>query len=92
MPDQPTSMRLDLYVAGDTASSRRCVGDLEDLLVSKGIDKSGITVIDLFDEPDLAIENDILAIPTLVRQDPEPAIRIIGDLSDGCRVWNILKA
>ena len=43
-------------------------------------------VIDLIKTPQLAQNDQILAIPTLVRKLPEPIRKIIGDLSDRKRV------
>jgi circadian clock protein KaiB len=45
-----------------------------------------IEVIDLLQNPHLAREDQILAIPTLVRKLPEPLRKIIGDLSNKERV------
>jgi circadian clock protein KaiB len=45
-----------------------------------------IEVIDLFQNPQLAEGDQILAIPTLVRRLPEPVKKIIGDLSNTERV------
>lgn len=45
-----------------------------------------IEVIDLLKTPQLAKDDEILAIPTLVRRLPEPVCKIIGDLSDTERV------
>ena len=39
-------------------------------------------VIDVLTQPDLADEERILATPTLVKEDPAPVRRIVGDLSD----------
>jgi len=43
-------------------------------------------VIDLVETPRLAKDDQILAIPTLVRKLPEPVRKIIGDLSNTERV------
>lgn len=45
-----------------------------------------IEVIDLVKNPRLAKDDQILAIPTLVRKLPEPLKKIIGDLSNTERV------
>lgn len=39
-------------------------------------------IVDVSENPDLARENHLIAIPTLERIKPEPRMRIIGDLSD----------
>ncbi|MCL2453358.1 MAG: circadian clock KaiB family protein [Alphaproteobacteria bacterium] len=45
-----------------------------------------IEIIDLMKDPSLAMRHQIVAIPTLIRQLPEPLKRIIGDLSDTKKV------
>ena len=45
-----------------------------------------IEVIDLLKNPQLARDNQILAVPTLVRKLPQPVRNIIGDLSNTERV------
>jgi circadian clock protein KaiB len=48
--------------------------------------KYTIEIVDLLENPSLAAGDQILAIPTLVRQLPEPIRKIIGDLSNTERV------
>jgi circadian clock protein KaiB len=50
-----------------------------------------IEVIDLMRNPELAKDDQIVAIPTLVRKLPEPARRIIGDLSETDKVLMSLE-
>jgi len=45
-----------------------------------------VEVIDLLQKPQMAAGDQILAIPTLVREIPKPARKIIGDLSNVERV------
>jgi circadian clock protein KaiB len=47
-------------------------------------------VIDLGEQPALAVDRNILAVPTLVKQRPPPAGRLIGDLSDTGMVLAVL--
>jgi len=49
-------------------------------------DRYRIEIIDLLENPQLARGDQILAVPTLVRQLPEPVKKIIGDLSNTERV------
>ena len=41
-----------------------------------------VEIVDLLKNPRLAKDDQIVAIPTLVRKLPEPVRKIIGDLSD----------
>ena len=77
---------LRLYLAGRTAKSVAALENLKKLCEEHLADKYTITVIDLLEHPQLAKEDQILAIPTLVRKLPEPIKKIIGDLSNAERV------
>ena len=43
-------------------------------------------IVDLLENPRLAADDQILAVPTLVRKLPEPIRKIVGDLSDTDRL------
>lgn len=78
--------QLRLYVAGQTAKSLRALANLQQLCESHLAGKYQIEVIDLLQQPALAKGDQILAVPTLVRQLPQPLRKIIGDLSNTERV------
>ena len=73
---------LRLYVAGQTPRSVRAFENLKRLCDEHLPGQYSIEVIDLMVNPRLAKEDQILAIPTLVRKLPDPIRKIIGDLSD----------
>jgi len=77
---------LRLYVAGKTARSESTFNNLKSLCEEQLKGRYSIQVIDLLEHPKLARNNQILAIPTLIRKLPEPVRKIIGDLSDRERV------
>ncbi|RZK12870.1 MAG: circadian clock protein KaiB [Flavobacterium sp.] len=54
-------------------------------------DHSEIEIIDISREKHLAIEYQIIAIPTLIRIHPKPVKIILGDLSDTQKVLSILE-
>jgi len=45
-----------------------------------------LEVVDLYQQPELAAEHQLLAAPTLIKMLPLPARRMIGDMSDSGRV------
>lgn len=73
---------LRLYTAGQTPKSVAAFNNLKRLCEEHMPGRYEIEVIDLMVNPRLAKEDQIVAIPTLVRKLPEPLRRIIGDLSD----------
>ncbi len=77
---------LRLYVAGQSPKSVAAFENLKAICEEQLKGRYEIEVIDLLKDPRLAKDDQILAIPTLVRKLPPPLRRIIGDLSDTERV------
>ena len=77
---------LRLYVAGQTPKSLTAFANLKKICTEYLKGQYRIEVIDLLENPQLARGDQILAIPTLVRNLPEPVRKIIGDLSNTERV------
>jgi circadian clock protein KaiB len=77
---------LRLYVAGQTPKSLAAFANLKKLCEQHVAGRYRIEIIDLLEHPQLAAGDQILAIPTLVRQLPTPLKKIIGDLSNTERV------
>jgi circadian clock protein KaiB len=77
---------LRLYVAGETARSLTAFANLKKICDEHLADRHSIEVIDLSKQPELAQNDQIVALPTLVRKLPEPVRRVIGDLSNLDRV------
>ena len=77
---------LRLYVAGETPKALTALKNLSSICEDKLKGKYHIEVIDLLKNPRLARDNQILAVPTLVRKLPLPVRKIIGDLSNTERV------
>ncbi len=84
--DESGSWKLRLYVAGQTPKSLTAFANLKKLCETHLAGRYEIEVIDLLVNPQLAKGDQILAIPTLVRQLPAPVRKIIGDLSNTERV------
>lgn len=86
--DEP--LRLTLYVAGRTPRADRTVDDLRAVITDQLDVPSDLQIIDVLERPDLAEEAQILATPTLVKESPRPARRLIGDLSNPTTVLRAL--
>jgi circadian clock protein KaiB len=77
---------LKLYVAGQSPKSIAAFKNLKKICETHLKGRYRIEVIDLIQNPQLGKGDQILAIPTLMRQLPAPAKKIIGDLSNQDRV------
>lgn len=78
--------QLRLYVAGQTPKCLTALANLKRICDEHMPGQYQLEIIDLLENPRLAREDNILAIPTLVRKLPTPLRKIIGDLSDQERV------
>jgi circadian clock protein KaiB len=83
---QDDGYNLRLYVAGQTPKSITAIANLKRICNEHLAGRFEIEIVDLMANPALAQRHQIIAIPTLIRQLPEPLKRIIGDLSNAERV------
>ena len=73
---------LRLYVSGSTLKSAMAVENIKRICDQRLKDRYDLEVIDIYQQPDLARAEQIVAVPTLIKQHPAPQRRLIGDLSD----------
>ncbi|CAA9314673.1 MAG: hypothetical protein AVDCRST_MAG68-1456 [uncultured Gemmatimonadetes bacterium] len=83
------TVRLVLYVAGDTPRSRSARATLE-WLADGGAEAVETEVVDVVEAPERADAARILLTPTLVREEPLPQRRVVGDLRVGAQVAEAL--
>lgn len=82
----PETWNLRLYVAGMTPRAVAAFDNLKKLCEVHLAGRYEIEIIDLLENPKLAVGDQIVAVPTLVRKLPPPMKKIIGDLSNEERV------
>ena len=77
---------LKLYVAGPSPKSVNAIANIKKLCETNLQGRYVLEVVDLYQQPQLAQGEQIIAVPTLIRKLPSPLRRIIGDLSNAKRV------
>lgn len=77
---------LRLYIAGTSSRSCAAFANLKRICEDHLAGRYRIELVDLLERPQLAQGDQIIAVPTLVRQLPPPLRKIFGDLSDTERV------
>ncbi len=82
---------ISLYVSGNSASSQRALVNLRRICDHRIEAECEIRVVDVLESPNQAEQMRILATPTLIRESPLPARRVIGDLSDMEKVFEALE-
>lgn len=78
----PEAWRLRLYVSGESPKSLLAYANLKQLCETWLAGRYQIEIVDLLEHPILARDEEIVAVPMLVRLAPTPIRKIIGDLSD----------
>jgi circadian clock protein KaiB len=73
---------LRLYISGMTPKSTQAVANLRKLCNEHLAGRFELEVIDIFQQPELAKGEQIIATPTLIKKLPLPLRRLIGDMSD----------
>ena len=77
---------LRLYVAGQTPKSVDAITNIKKICEENLKGRYVLDVIDLYQQPQLAQGEQIIAVPTLIKKWPLPLRRIIGDMSNTERV------
>jgi circadian clock protein KaiB len=72
---------LRLYVAGMTPQSVRAIANVKKMCEEYLHGQYELEVVDLYQQPQLAQGEQIIAAPTLIKKLPLPLRRIIGDMS-----------
>ena len=72
---------LKLFITGSTTRSITAVNNITTICKNHLDNDYDLQIIDIYDNPELAREDHIIAIPTLVKVFPRPAIKFIGDLA-----------
>ena len=77
---------LKLYVAGQSPKSVNAIANIKKICEANLLGRYVLDVIDLYQQPQLAQGEQIIAVPTLIKKHPSPLRRVIGDLSSIERV------
>lgn len=91
-PEPMGNLELRLYVAGSSFRSTRAIQNAKEMCEKHFGGQYQLEVIDIFQQPERAKADNVLAVPVLIRRCPPPVRRFIGDLSDRPRVLDGLAA
>ena len=77
---------LRLFVTGMTPRSTRAIRAVKALCKERLEGRFHLEIIDVYQQPQMIQGEQILATPTLVKYEPAPLRRIVGDMSDKYRL------
>jgi len=81
---------LRLFVTGILPNSVRAIRNIKAICELNLKGRYELDIIDIYQQPSLALSEEIIAIPVLIRKFPLPEERIVGDLSDTEKVLKVL--
>ena len=77
---------LRLYTSGSTPRSARAIRNLKRICEARLRGRYQLDVIDIYQQPGLAQNDQIIATPTLIKDEPAPRRVLVGDFSRDERV------
>jgi circadian clock protein KaiB len=78
---------LRLYISGITPQSTMALSNVHKICTQYLNDTYTLEVVDIYQQINMALEDDVFAAPTLVRKKPVPELHITGDLANE---WHVL--
>lgn len=79
---EPEHYDLRLYVARKNPRSIQAIRRLKKLCEERLPGRYTLEIIDIHEQPELLMQDQIFAVPTLIKRLPPPLQRLIGDMSD----------
>lgn len=81
---------LQLYIIGDTAVSKKAITDVKKIVSEDLKGNCRLEIVDILLNPKEAENHNIIVTPTLIKAQPRPEQRVVGDLSNKKRVLTSL--
>jgi circadian clock protein KaiB len=77
-----TTYELQLFVTGASPNSVRAIANTRRICEEYLGSNYNLTIIDVYQQPLAAREQQLIALPMLLKSHPPPVMRLIGDMSD----------
>lgn len=85
-PDKEVEYVLRLFVTGATPNSTRAVSNVREICETHLKGNYSLEIIDVYQEIEMAEQEQLIALPLLIKKMPLPERRLIGDMSDTQKV------
>lgn len=86
MAGGPARWSLTLYVSGASPRSTAALETVRRICDEELAGRVDLRVVDVTEEPARLLADQVMAVPTLVKHEPPPLRRLVGDLADVGRV------
>lgn len=83
---EDSKLSMKLFVTGASANSVKAIANLKNICEQYFGSKYDLEIIDVYQQPSKTREEQIIALPMLLKYFPLPVKKLIGDLSDTTKV------
>ena len=83
---------LCLYIAGSSPRSQQAVSNVKKICRNSLNLVCDLIVVDILQQPQIAKEDQIIAVPTLIKKLPKPIRLFVGDMSNEDYILRVLEA
>jgi circadian clock protein KaiB len=81
-----STYHLSLFITGASPNSVRAINNIKSICEDYLKGNYELEVIDIYQTPEIAQKEQIIALPTLIKRSPSPERRLVGDMSDKAKV------
>jgi circadian clock protein KaiB len=86
MEKRPDTYIFRLFITGASPNSARAVANIRQICETYLKGKYTLEIVDVYQQRELAEKEQLIALPLLIKKQPLPVRRLIGDLSDKQKV------
>ena len=90
MKKRPDTYLFRLFITGASPNSARAVANIRQICESYLKDNYVLEIVDVYQQKEIAEKEQLIALPLLIKKQPLPVRRLIGDLSDTRKVLSEL--
>jgi circadian clock protein KaiB len=90
MKKKPDTYLFRLFITGASPNSARAVANIRQICESYLKDNYVLEIVDVYQQKEIAEREQLIALPLLIKKQPLPVRRLIGDLSDTRKVLSEL--
>lgn len=83
--------KLRLYISNNSTKTQNSIRNLRTILERRFSTDFSLEIIDIMEHPEACARDTIFATPTLIKYEPLPARKIIGDVDDEERMITALE-
>lgn len=82
---------MRLFVTGASPNSTRAISNMKKICEEYLKDRYELEIIDVYQQPSVAVDEQVIALPMLIKKAPGMERKLIGDMSDKTKVLKGLE-